>query len=87
MMYVNVDGTIHPDHLREHGPAAWIYKMKEVNFPQRPWKDSESVRKTIKKRCMHEMCLQCHGSGIKGNGQIYVHMISCPCEKCSPGRC
>lgn len=34
--------------------------------------------------CMHEQCPSCHGTGIKVNGSSCLHMIACPCSKCSP---
>lgn len=34
--------------------------------------------------CMHDNCSMCHGTGIKIDGSFCVHMISCPCPKCSP---
>lgn len=34
--------------------------------------------------CMHDQCSDCCGTGIKENGTRCVHMISCPCPKCSP---
>lgn len=35
--------------------------------------------------CMHRSCPQCHGTGWKkGDGTMCVHMISCPCPRCSP---
>lgn len=34
--------------------------------------------------CLHEQCEQCNGTGTKKNGQPCIHMISCPCKKCSP---
>lgn len=38
--------------------------------------------------CLHDLCSRCNGSGqIKdGSGIIgpCVHMISCPCKRCSP---
>lgn len=34
--------------------------------------------------CQHDSCPECHGSGIKENGQPCIHMISCSCPKCSP---
>lgn len=34
--------------------------------------------------CMHDQCEQCHGTGVTTTGQQCVHMISCPCPKCSP---
>lgn len=33
--------------------------------------------------CMHDQCQDCHGTGIKLDGSFCVHMISCPCPKCS----
>ena len=34
--------------------------------------------------CLHDGCSQCFGTGIKEDGTSCVHMISCPCSKCSP---
>ena len=34
--------------------------------------------------CLHEQCPECCGTGIKKDGSMCVHMISCPCPKCSP---
>ena len=34
--------------------------------------------------CLHDQCLECHGTGIKRDGSMCVHGISCPCPKCSP---
>lgn len=34
--------------------------------------------------CMHDGCQECLGTGIKHDGGFCVHMISCPCPKCSP---
>ena len=36
--------------------------------------------------CMHDRCPECHGTGVRSTGGSCVHMISCPCPKCSP-RC
>lgn len=36
--------------------------------------------------CLHEQCPSCHGTGIGIDGGPCVHMISCPCPKCTP-RC
>lgn len=32
--------------------------------------------------CLHDECFECHGTGRKLNGQICVHLLSCPCPKC-----
>lgn len=34
--------------------------------------------------CMHEQCGSCCGTGIQANGSPCIHMISCPCPKCTP---
>lgn len=35
--------------------------------------------------CLHDQCSICEGTGRRkdGIGGMCVHMISCPCEKCS----
>jgi len=33
--------------------------------------------------CMHDQCTSCHGTGIKHDGSMCVHCISCPCPKCT----
>ncbi len=42
------------------------------------WKDDHF------KPCLHDGCTQCHGTGVKLDGTMCVHMISCPCPKCTP---
>lgn len=34
--------------------------------------------------CLHDSCPSCFGTGIKSNGCLCIHYISCPCPKCSP---
>lgn len=34
--------------------------------------------------CLHRSCPECHGTGKKANGGMCVHMISCPCPRCTP---
>ena len=36
--------------------------------------------------CLHDGCPECVGTGIRRDGSLCVHGISCPCPKCSP-RC
>lgn len=36
--------------------------------------------------CMHDSCPDCVGTGVKHDGSVCIHGISCPCPKCSP-RC
>jgi hypothetical protein len=35
-------------------------------------------------KCMHDSCGECLGTGRKRDGSMCIHMISCPCPKCSP---
>jgi len=36
-------------------------------------------------RCLHDNCSACGGTGVRKDGLgACVHMISCPCPKCSP---
>ena len=39
---------------------------------------------TQQNRCLHDSCTMCNGTGIKKDGSACVHMLSCPCKKCSP---
>lgn len=34
--------------------------------------------------CLHDNCNECNGTGIKANGGMCIHNISCSCNKCSP---
>ncbi|WP_288980197.1 hypothetical protein [uncultured Flavobacterium sp.] len=36
-----------------------------------------------KKHCLHRLCSQCHGNGVKTDGKICVHFISCNCPLCT----
>src|SRR5574343_65807 len=36
------------------------------------------------KPCLHDSCSDCHGTGIKLNGGICWHALSCDCPKCRP---
>ena len=43
--------------------------------------------KTTYSDCMHDNCSSCGGTGIRKDGLgACIHMISCPCSKCSPTR-
>lgn len=69
---------------------------------QKPSVDREEYERDLRKRqqahreqvnkgidwqpCLHDQCPECVGTGIKKDGTPRVHMISCPCPKCSP-RC
>lgn len=38
-------------------------------------------------QCAHNRCTTCHGTGVDSHGRECVHMISCPCPRCSPCGC
>lgn len=35
--------------------------------------------------CMHDNCPDCVGTGLRRDGSVCIHEISCPCPRCSPG--
>lgn len=46
---------------------------------------NQSIKWSQNKDCLHDNCSMCEGSGIRKDGLgSCIHMISCPCEKCSP---
>ena len=50
--------------------------LDNVHRNKRPWQP-----------CLHDMCSECHGTGVKLNGSDCIHSLSCPCPKCSPFFC
>lgn len=45
----------------------------------------EIVKNTQRSDCLHDNCPSCHGTGVRADGLgACVHMISCPCRKCTP---
>ena len=43
-----------------------------------------SLKKAQERNCLHNGCQDCSGTGLKSNGALCIHMISCNCFKCSP---
>lgn len=72
-------------------------KNKKYYIPNKPKKPLEDfydvIDKTIdrnghigrisQKNCLHKSCSQCHGNGVKQDGSICVHYISCNCPSCT----
>lgn len=54
------------------------WKM-EIKYPLITW--------AKRQKCLHLSCSQCKGTGIKSDGSSCIHMISCPCPKCSGITC
>jgi hypothetical protein len=38
----------------------------------------------IEQPCLHDQCPDCIGTGVKRDGSMCVHWISCPCPRCTP---
>lgn len=57
----------------------------ERELAERKRKHLEQVRQGVAwQPCLHDGCEQCHGTGVKIDGTPCVHVISCPCPKCTP---
>lgn len=46
--------------------------------------DNREVHEAAWRPCLHDGCPDCVGTGMKLDGSTCVHMISCPCPKCTP---
>lgn len=71
----------------------WTTCMKHIGEPDgqqcyiNSWDKNSSMIKitTTYSDCMHDNCSSCGGTGIRKDGLgACIHMISCPCSKCSP---
>lgn len=61
----------------------------EENLKQRQEKHLQNIGKREDdywQPCLHEHCPECIGTGIRKDGKLCIHSISCSCPKCSP-RC
>ena len=70
----------------------WENKMKDKEQYEKDLKrkQEEHLRQVAGKDdynswqpCLHDSCTQCKGTGIKLDGSICIHNLSCPCPKCS----
>lgn len=58
---------------------------KDLAERQRKHLESTQIHKESNWRpCMHDACPECIGTGVKRDGSVCVHGISCPCPKCTP---
>lgn len=58
---------------------------KDLKEHQRGHLDSvQQNRNEVWRPCAHDGCSSCVGTGVKHDGSSCVHMIACPCPKCSP---
>lgn len=68
-----------------HGFDFEKHPQREVD--ERKRRHLEAVRERMEaawRPCMHDSCPSCYGTGVRHDGSGCVHMISCPCPRCSP---
>ena len=84
--YTTTDGTsAYP------GPPSVTEQLSREDYERELKKRQEEHLRSVFQQqdrfwrpCLHDGCPECHGTGVKLNGGACVHMISCPCPKCSP---
>ncbi len=59
-----------------------IIIIEEEDCPPKFWPTNLPPPNT--QPCLHKSCMDCFGTGRKRNGELCIHMISCPCPRCSP---
>lgn len=68
-----------------YGGIDWKeYERQLVERQQQHLENVQGTKEGNWQPCMHDQCTDCHGTGIKSNGGICIHGISCPCPKCTP---
>lgn len=59
-------------------------RRKQVDHRRKMNEYYERRTQSDQQPCLHNNCDDCRGTGRKFDGTICVHMISCPCPKCTP---
>jgi hypothetical protein len=72
-MPVKITSTVNREEYERELRRRQEEHLKKVNSGGHAWQP-----------CAHDNCNECHGTGVKVDGSRCVHMISCPCPKCSP---
>lgn len=62
----------------------WTLKDNIPDFSQVEEQIKINGGKPDASQCLHLSCPDCHGTGTKSTGAPCLHMISCPCIRCSP---
>lgn len=57
----------------------WI---KDYTYPDIKW--HTYTKGSGASNCMHKNCPSCKGSGVKSDGGLCIHSMSCPCPSCTP---
>jgi hypothetical protein len=58
--------------------------LERVRKNTQPYGNRNQGHQQAWRPCMHDQCSSCYGTGMKFDGSPCIHMISCPCPKCSP---
>ena len=72
-----------------HGPGPEPREEKPDSDLRRRQRDHlERVKRNTRTRpsdCLHNQCSLCVGTEVRKDGSRCVHLLSCPCGKCTPG--
>lgn len=76
------------------GGTPYVLRRKEDKLDREEYERDLAERKkrhldAIENRhpwrpCLHDGCPECVGTGRRRDGSMCIHMISCPCPRCSP---
>jgi hypothetical protein len=58
-------------------------KQYEQDLKRRQNEHLDGIQNHPWRPCLHDGCSECVGTGVRRDGSICVHNISCPCPKCS----
>ena len=63
----------------------WLTNQKELlnknkDNPSLKWHIQEVNNKS---NCLHDNCTMCTFTHVKVNGEVCIHLISCPCDRCN----
>lgn len=62
----------------------WIMDNEELPSQVKEFINEKQKYGKDQQECLHDACPECEGTGTKKDGTPCVHMISCPCPKCTP---
>ena len=89
---ITTDGTNSNQSIDYYGPTNYtlvdsVRRQYEEDLLRRQKQHIDNLQSKLNQNwrpCLHDSCPSCIGTGIKSDGSMCVHNISCPCPKCSP---
>lgn len=88
---ITTDGTNSNQSIDDYGTSYKsvdsVRRQYEDDLWRRQKKHIDNLQSKLNQNwrpCLHDSCPSCIGTGIKSDGSMCVHNISCPCPKCSP---